>query len=315
MSIDMSTLHDPSQHPMESSEEEYPGFESPLTPSPTSSCSIRPAERDTLRNMDTAILPAPSTPAQTASEEDTPSYSSLYPDDTLSVQRAGPLHLEYENTPEFPMQQPRRLARHRRFVSSTSVLTTTSNTTSTSVLTTTSNTTGTNGLHPTQTRTSSNDSVSVDCSSPRRLLGGLLPHQKNSSISLLSGFSILNGNSVDASRSTSQPAKHQRTISAPLSIRRLQFAAPSNGFSDEQMAFLASVESLDKYGVFITDSPEGGSNGALDAPYALPSFEQLARHREECQQNNITFSHPRPGPSLTQAEIQARRQQASYTSS
>jgi hypothetical protein len=155
------------------------------------------------------------------------------------------------------------------------------------------------GLTPTR----SND-VSLyrpSTSSSRNMLGAFL--NNGSSASLLSQSGIDGGDT--ASRSSLSSARHMRNISAPISTRRLAITPPVAGFSGKQMQFLASVESLHKYGIPIGegDQSSGGEGSVLP-----PSFEALARAQEA--EMAASQAPIRLAPVLTTAEVQARQEQS-----
>lgn len=103
------------------------------------------------------------------------------------------------------------------------------------------------------------------------------------------------------SNDTNARVTHIRNISAPISTKRLHLAPPAAGFSDQQMQFLTSVESLDKYGVTMSDS----NASAIEA--GPPSFEELAREEERALVLEQRSRHT--APILTTAEINARQDQ------
>lgn len=115
-----------------------------------------------------------------------------------------------------------------------------------------------------------------------------------------SNISLL-AQSTDSSANASSRATHIRNISAPISTKRLHLAPPTAGFSDQQMQFLTSVESLDKYGVRMSDS------NLTIVEAAPPSFEELAREEETALVLEQTSRHT--APILTTAELQARQDQ------
>jgi hypothetical protein len=119
-----------------------------------------------------------------------------------------------------------------------------------------------------------------------------------SSLSLLSQAG--NESNDTLGRNTLPRRQHIRNISAPISTRRLQLAPPVAGFSDQQMQFLTSVESLDKYGVPVDHAT--GEQQQLPPP----SFEELAREEERLEQQPLRHL----APILTSAERVARSERS-----
>ena len=120
-----------------------------------------------------------------------------------------------------------------------------------------------------------------------------------------SSASLLSQTAVDTdspSRSSLNSSRHARNISAPISTRRLHFAPPAAGFSDKQMHFLTSVESLDKYGIPVADNGQGSP--------LPPSFEQLARAEEA---TTSTQPGSRLAPLLTSAEVHTPQEHSSIS--
>ncbi|UZJ55433.1 hypothetical protein CBS101457_004753 [Exobasidium rhododendri] len=214
--------------------------------------------------------------------EEPEAYDSLYP--TLSVQTTDSEPIERAEGSErrgvgalrsiFQRQAAGYLANHRRIASANPSM-------------------GDLSLVP--TRSNDNSLYRPSTSSSRRVFGGFI--QNGSSASLLSQSGAAESSTDTLGRASFNSVRHTRNISAPISTKRLQFAPPIAGFSDKQMQFLTSVESLDKYGIPLQD-------GSLDDGQRLPAFEELARHQE------AAVRLPRLAPVLTTAEVQARQEQS-----
>lgn len=283
--------------------------------------------------MESLSLVESSQQTQASPSDATPAYDSLYPvisvEEVTGANEASPPTAVSQRThgvnalrnifrrqpdpatvaPPLDRGQP---SRHRRFASTASVLSSAPGTPGVSL-----NDGSTLSLVPTRSNDPSLHRPSTSLSS-RRVLAPFLGTGNVSSVSLLSGLSTEQASPrLDAdgarrsSAASSRPPAHHRNISAPLSIRRLQFEPPVAGFTDQQMAFLASVESLDRYGIPLSGE-EGGAGrqgGAM-----LPSFEQLARQQERAERERQleaagAAGPARPAPMLTLGELHVRREQ------
>lgn len=258
-------------------------------------------------------------------EEDAPTYDSIYP---MLQQPAAPSPLQQGLQPEHQVhlemqQQQRRQTRapnralrylpwasrndgvpalasqhtlahneqrHRRFSSAASILSSVPG----------SSSSGRSSMHllPLHSHNgASADTSQTRLATPPRQSGLCRGSGPLASLPGLSGSAVTD-NSLSLQPTSSNgtlDSSHQRTVSAPLSIRRMQYAAPTSGFTDQQMTFLASVESLDRYGMYLPEQLRcGGGGGDVSQSslpmsandISLPSFEEATRESGEQPQSS-----------------------------
>lgn len=124
---------------------------------------------------------------------------------------------------------------------------------------------------------------------------GRLLHLNNSSASLdpSNDSSMVQGQTADG-----------RRISSPLhgSLIRMQYEAPARGLTESQMSFLASVDSLGRFGMPVNPQTEGvaAEPPTYDGGDARPSQDSTVASPP------AQMGAPRPAPLLTHAEMAAR---------
>lgn len=128
---------------------------------------------------------------------------------------------------------------------------------------------------------------------------GRLLHLNNSSASLdpSNDSSMVQGQTADG-----------RRISSPLhgSLIRMQYEAPARGLTESQMSFLASVDSLGRFGVPVNPQTDGvaAEPPTYDGGDARPSQDSTVASPP------AQMGAPRPAPLLTHAEVAARAERS-----